>query len=506
MVQNGEIGWTDAKRVLRRHWWILPVSTLVIGGLAIAAAYLLPKRYTSQTMVLVEQPAVDPTIVQPVVTEDLNRRLASMKEQILSRTRLQPIVEKFGLYANDRRRVHIEDLVERLRAVVDIKPLEPTPGTQSRQLPGFYVTVSFDDPHTAQQVCTEITSMFLEQNARESMGRANETTSFLSEQLEEAKKNLADQDAKLAQFKRQYLGSLPEEEQSNLNILTTMNSQLEANMQALSRAQQDKAFNESLLSQQEATWKATQSGQKSPETSEQQLSALEDQLTTLQARYTDEHPDVIKLKSQIEELKKRMAEAPKNKTPESDETQATAVEPPQIQQLRAKLRQDQISITDLTKRQGQIQEEIRQLQGRVQASPVVEQQLKELMRSYQTAQEFYNELLKKRQSAGVAGDLVKQQQSEQFRVYDPPSLPDKPSFPKKTYFAGGGLGGGFALGLAILYLIAITDKSMYTERDVEVALKLPVLGLLPTMDVTVNHAQRAARRALGKYDTLVPRV
>jgi polysaccharide chain length determinant protein (PEP-CTERM system associated) len=506
MVQNGEIGWTEAKRTLRRYWWVLPSSTLLIGALALTAAYLLPKRFTSQTMVLVEQPTVDPTIVQPVVTEDLNHRLAAMKEQILSRTRLQPIVEKFGLYAEDRPRVHIEDLVERLRTAVDIKPLEPTPGTQSRQLPGFYVNVTFDNPHTAQQICTEITSMFLEQNERERIQGANDTNRFLSEQLDEAKKNLAEQDAKQAQFKRQYLGSLPEEEQSNLNILTTMNSQLEANMQALSRAQQDKAFNESLLSQQEATWKASQSGQKNPETTEQQLNDLEDQLTTLQARYTDEHPDVIKLKSQLEELKKRMAEAPKNKTPENDAAQTTAVEPPQIQQLRAKLRQDQISIADLTRRQGQIQEEIRQLQARVQASPVVEQQLKELTRNYQTAQDFYNELLKKRQSAGVAGDLVKQQQSEQFRVYDPPSLPDKPSFPKKSYFAGGGLGGGFALGLAILYLIAMTDKSMYTERDVEIALKLPVLGLLPTMDVAVRNAQTAARGTVGKYDTLIPRI
>ena len=506
MVQNGEIRWTDAKRTLRRHWWILPASTLLIGGMSLAVAFLFPKRYTSQTMVLVEQPMVDPTIVQPVVTEDLSRRLASMKEQILSRTRLQPIIEKFGLYAEDRSRVHIEDLVERLRTAVDIKPLEPTPGTQSRQLPGFYVNVTFGNPQTAQQICTEITSMFMEQNARERMQQANETTSFLSQQLDEAKKGLADQDAKLAEFKRQYLGSMPEEEQSNLNILTSMNSQLEANMQALSRAQQDKAFNESLLSQQEANWKAAQSGQKNPETAEQQLAVLEDQLATLQARYTDEHPDIIKLKNQIEELKKRLADASSNNAPENGEIQATAVEPPQIQQLRAKLRQDQIIITDLTRRQGQTQEEIRQLQARIQASPVIEQQLKELMRNYQTAQEFYNELLKKRQSAGVAGDLERQQQSEQFRVYDPPSLPDKPSFPKKTNFAGGGLGGGFALGLGILYLIAINDKSMYTERDVEVALKLPVLGLIPTFDVTASNAQRTARRAVGKYDTLVPRV
>jgi len=97
---------------------------------------------------------------------------------------------------------------------VEIKPLEPTPGTQSRQLPGFYVDVAFDNPQIAQQICTEITSMFLEQNARERKQQANETTSFLSKQLEEAKKSLDDQDAKLAQFKRQYLGSLPEEEQA----------------------------------------------------------------------------------------------------------------------------------------------------------------------------------------------------------------------------------------------------------------------------------------------------
>ena len=492
MVRNGEIGVAEAKRTLRRYWWILPLSTFFLGGIGLGATFVLPKRYTSQTMVLVAQPAVGPDYVKPVVTEDLNHRLASMKEQILSRTRLQPIIEKFGLYAGVRGQVHIEDLVERLRTAVEIKPLEPTPGTQSRQLPGFYVDVTFDNPQIAQQICTEITSMFLEQNARERKQQANETTSFLSKQLEEAKKNLDDQDAKFAQFKRQYLGSLPEEEQSNLNILTGMNAQLEANTQALSRAHQDKAFNESLVGQQEANWKASQTGQ-NPETAEQQMGALQDQLTSLQARYTSEHPDVIKLKSQIEELKKRMAGAAKNNASASGSTQASAAEPPQIQQLRAKLRQDDMNIADLTKRQSQIQDEIRQLQSRVQASPMVEQQLKELTRNYQTAQDFYNDLLKKRQNAGVAGDLESQQESEQFRVLDPPNLPDRPSFPKKAYFAGGGLGGGLAVGVAMLCLIAMGDKSMHTERDVELALKLPVLALVPVLEALSQGKSEAPK-------------
>jgi polysaccharide chain length determinant protein (PEP-CTERM system associated) len=492
MVRNGEIGLADAKRTLRRYWWILPLSAVLLGGLGVGAGLVLPKRYTSQTMVLVEQPTVGPDYVKPVVTEDLNHRLASMKEQILSRTRLQPIIEKFDLYAEVKGRVHIEDLVERLRTAVEIKPMETTPGTQSRQLPGFYVNVTFDNPQIAQQICTEITSMFLEQNARERRQQANETTSFLSKQLEEAKKNLDDQDAKLATFKRHYLGSLPEEQQSNLSILTGMNAQLEANTQALSRAHQDKAFNESLIGQQETNWKASQTGQ-NPETTEQQLGALQEQLTSLQARYTSEHPDVVKLKNQMEELKKRMAGAVKNSPAANGSAQASAAEPPQIQQLRAKLRQGDMNIADLTKRQAQIQDEIRLLQSRVQASPMVEQQLKELMRNYQTAQDFYNDLLKKRQNAGVAGDLESQQESEQFRVYDPPSLPDRPSFPKKGYFAGGGFGGGLALGLAILYLIAIGDKSMHTERDVELALKLPVLALVPVLEALCQGKSRAPK-------------
>jgi polysaccharide chain length determinant protein (PEP-CTERM system associated) len=481
MIRNGEITVSEAKRIFRNYWWILPIAVIGCGAIGFLAATALPKRYTSETLVLVDQPTVPTEFVKPVVTEDLNHRLASMQEQILSRTRLQPIIEKFGLYPESRGSVHIESLVERLQAAVKVKPMDAMPGT-GNSLPGFYVDVTFDNPQTAQQICTEITSMFMQQNTREREQQAVQTTTFLSGQLEEAKKKLDDQDQRLAAFKRQYLGSLPEEEQTNLNLLTGMNSQLEANVQALSRAQQDKTFNESLLTQQQtnATVFAT-SGQNTTETPDQQLNALEDQLATLEARYTPEHPDVVKLRNQIEEFKKRMAAAPK--APVHDGVAIPKVDSFQVQQLRAKLRQDDQNIADLTKRQGQIQDQITQLQGRLQASPVVEQQLKEINRNYQTAQEFYNELLKKRQQSAMATDLEHQQESEQFRVLDPPSLPDKPSFPKRTYFAGGGLGAGLALALAIMYLIALLDKSMHTERDAELCLNLPVLTTVPLLDV-----------------------
>jgi polysaccharide chain length determinant protein (PEP-CTERM system associated) len=484
MVQDGQIGLEDARRVLRRWWWILPIAVVGCGTIALLMASVLPKKYTSQTLILVQEPSVPSDIVRPVITEDLNRRLASMQEQILSRTRLEPIIEKFGLYPELRGKVHIEDLVERLRASITVTPLASMPGTQNQSLPGFYVNVTFNNPHLGQQICTEITSMFMEQDARAMEQQAAQTTSFLSQQLAEAKAKLDTQDGKLAQFKRQYLGSLPEEEQSNLSLLTGMNSQLEANTQALSRAQQDKVFNESLLNQQLATLEAAQATPgRNPETLEQQLSALRDQLAVLQTRYTPEHPDIIKLKNSIEQMSRRLAEAPKANPSPSENAQTSRNESPQLQQLRAKLRQDELNIVDLTKRQSQIQNQIAVLQARVQASPVVEQQLKEMMRSYQSALDFYNELLKKSNNSEMAKDLQHQQEGEHFSVLDPPSLPEKPSFPKKSVFLGGGAGAGFALGMGILWVIAIRDKSIYTERDVELCLKLPVLGLIPDLDI-----------------------
>ena len=489
MAVNGELGVADAKRVLRRYWWIVAMSAVLLGSIGLIAAKVLPKRYTSTTMVLVEQPSVPVDIVKPVVTEDLNHRLATMQEQILSRTRLEPIIEKFNLYAEDKGRVHIDDLVEKLRGAITLKPVEAMQGTGPHQLPGFYISATFENPLLAQQICTEITSMFLEQNARQTEQQATRTTNFLGEQLADAKAKLDEQDAKLAQFKQKYLGSLPEESQTNLGMLMGMNSQLDANTQALSRAQQDKTFNESLLGQEEANWKARQTGGQNPETADQQLILLQDQLTNLLARYTPDHPDVIKTQSQIAELKKRITEP--TKAPTQAAATPAAHEPPQIQQLRAKLRQDELNIADLTKQQAQIQAQTRQLQGRVQATPMVEQQYKEMTRNYQTASKFYQELLEKSQNSNMATNLVHEQDSEQFKIYDPPSLPNQPSFPKKTYFVGGGLGGGLVIGLGILFLLAMMDKTIHTEREVELCLKLPVLTMVPTLAVAGLNGNRA---------------
>jgi polysaccharide chain length determinant protein (PEP-CTERM system associated) len=485
MIRNGEITMAEVKRIFRRYWWIPAFITVTLGAMGLAASLVLPKKYKSTTLVLVEQPTVPKDLIKPVVTDDLNQRMASMKAQILSRSRLESIINKFGLYPQERQTAHIEDLVDKLKTAIDVELIQPMAGAMNNQPPGFNVSVTFDNPQLAQQICQEITSMFMEQNATVRIIQSNKTTQFLTEQLNEAKAKLEEQDKRLAQFKAEHLVSMPEQEQTNITLLGGMNTQLDATTQGLTRAQQDKSLNETLLTNQEATWKASQVGQQNPETQDQEMTLLQQQLSALLAKYTPEHPDVIKVKAQIAELNRRMAEAPAPKVP-APGAQAALREPPAIQQLRARIKQDEFTIAELTKRQSQIQDQIRTLQGRLQASPVVEQQLKEMTRSYQTASEIYNDLLKKRENSAMATDLEHEQQGENFKVLDAPSLPTSPSFPKKIIFVGGGLAAGFALSLGILYLLAISDKAMYSERDVELCLKLPVLTNVPSFDVRAH--------------------
>jgi uncharacterized protein involved in exopolysaccharide biosynthesis len=203
----------------------------------------------------------------------------------------------------------------------------------------------------------------------------------------------------------------------------------------------------------------------------------------LLSRYTPEYPDVVKLKAQIEDLKKRMSEESDAPVP-INPTRAKTHEPAQLQQLRARIKQDEVTTADLTKKQGQLQEQIRVIQGRIQSTPMVEEQFKELTRNSQAATDFYNDLLRKRSNSAMATELEHQKQSETFRVLDPPSYPSSPSFPKIPMFVGGGMGAGLFLSVALLYMFALLDKAMYTERDVESALKLPVLVSVPNLNVS----------------------
>jgi polysaccharide chain length determinant protein (PEP-CTERM system associated) len=476
--------WTseDYVGMLRRRWLLIVILAIVGAGLAYGISLFLPNMYESQALVLIQKPTVPTDFVKPVTSTDINSRLTTMQQEILSPARLEPLIHQLGLYQQDTKNgMPIETSVASLTKAIEILSVRAPDDQGSSAVSGFYVRVTMDSPQTAQKVCSAITSMFVEESARGRQEQSERTTQFLAQQIADAKAKLDAEDSKLAAFQGRHLGYLPDEEQTNQNLLGGLTAELEAATQALIRAQQDKSLSESMLTQQIAARQASQTGQ-NPDTFGEQLAALQTHLAELQALYTNDYPDVVKTKIQIETLKKKIIEAENQSRAGSPNASGNpSIEPLQFTQLRAQIHVDEQTIVQKTKQQEQIQQQIKAYQARVEENPLVTQEYKELTRDHQTALEFYNSLVTKRADSVMATNLEARQEGEQFQVLTPANLPNEPSAPNRQLFSLGGVGGGLALGLGLAFLLELRDTSVRTERDVELLVQYPVLAVVPTL-------------------------
>ena len=485
MIQNRDLTMDDYLAMFRRRAKIILIPTLLAPVVGFLVSYVFTPKYTSQSTILVEGQKVPATMVLPVATEDLAARINTLIPQVTSQGTLKPMLQK--IYGPDKSEQSIDQVIDGINAnqtfAVEAVTAELNTeggGRPPSHQPAFKLTYSASTPHEAQQICGALTSLVLEKNLTYMQDRATGTTNVLSKGIADAKHNLDDLDAKLAAFKKQYVGQLPGDEENNLKMLMGLSSQLDANTQRLNIAQQDKSYGESLLAQQLATWKSSQSST-NPDTLQKQLSDLQSQLLSLRARYTDDHPDVIKTKADISEIKKKLAEINKG-TPDAADTvneKASATEPPEIRQLRMQIHQNQELIAEYTRQEKRTQQQIAVFQGRVSLSPTVEEQYKALTRDYDNAQKNYQDLLAHKNKADLTVNMTNQSQGEAMIVLNPANLPDSPSFPNRWMFAGGGLGAGLVLGMGLALWLELRDQSIRTEADAEAALELPMLATVP---------------------------
>src|SRR5579864_8299615 len=313
MIANRELTMEDYVAMLRRRAKMILIPALLAPAVGYLVSYAFAPKYTSQSLILVEGQKVPESMVQPVVSEDLTARVVTLQQQVLSQSHLQPMIERLFPNKNSQQ---AGEMMDAIRANMSVEPVltdlsgiggGKKKGPGQSPVPGFYIDYTAASAREAQQVCNELTSLLLTENDKSVQAAATGTSDVLNKGLEDAKRNLDDMDAKLAEFKKQYVGQLPGDEENNLKILMGLNSQLEANTQTLNRAQQDKAFTESMLAQQLAAWNSSESST-NPQTLQKQLSDMQSQLIQLQARYTPDHPDVIKAKADIAEVKKKLAE------------------------------------------------------------------------------------------------------------------------------------------------------------------------------------------------------
>jgi polysaccharide chain length determinant protein (PEP-CTERM system associated) len=496
MIENRDLSMDDYLAMLRRQLKVILIPVLLAPLAGFLISYAFAPRYTSQSLVLVETQKVPEGYVQPVVTQDITQRIATMQQQVLSQKQLEAMVQRLGLAKGKS----VDDAIEEIRDEVRKNPLIEwvTPDAMAlrqhrpgqNDIPGFYVDFTASDPQQAQRICTELTSMLLAENLKTREQTAQSTTDFLARQVDQAKRDIDGLDAKLANFKKQYMGQLPGDEDNNLKLLAGLNSQLDAYTQSLNRAQQDRVYTQSLLSQQLAAWSSSQTSM-NPENLQKQLADLQSQLLTLQGRYTADHPDVVKAKSDIAEVKRKLAEMNSVSTGTESSDKGNASEPAEIKQLRLQIHQYDQSIAQATREQKLLQDQIHTYQGRLALSPAVEEQYKGLMRDYETAQKFYNDLLAKKNESEMQTDMERRQQGEQMSLLNPASLPDLPTFPNRLMFAGAGLVAGLTFGFGLAIWMEMRDKSIHDERDVLAALEMPMLVSLPWI------GERSGRRNYG---------
>lgn len=464
----------DYLAILRRRKWLLVLPTLLVAGATLLIAKNLPNLYRSETLILIEGQRIPESYVMPTVRVALSVRLQTMTQEILSRTRLQAIIEKMGLY-QDQADKTVDVLVARMRKDVEIEMLRGQGGR--RGITGFKIYYQAPIPEVAQNVLREITSLFINENLRAREQQAVGTTEFLSEQLARALQRLQKQEQQLREFKIRYFSELPQDQQTNLALLSHTHIQLQANSSTLDRNHRDKAYlEESLLAAQEANRQALSVGD--PDRFVQRVEALRTRLLDLQARYQPNHPDIVLTKDEIEMMEQVRAESEQEKKGDGTDDVPERQNPGEVR-IRSRLQALQVAMEQTLQEREEIQNRIRALQRRVTITPLREQQLTDLTRDYVVAQKQYDSLLGKILESQVATDLERRQQGERFRILDPPTLPTAPYKPDRLRLSLMGLVGGLGLAVALVVGVEIKDESLRTERDISYYINLPTLACVP---------------------------
>ena len=530
--------------VRRRKWWI--IGPLFIGWLLVfVSAWIIPAQYTSEAVILLDKTKVPDTFVRPNVKVEMGERLEAITQQVLSRQRLLGLVNRFKLY-NSVLTPTPDDQLKKMRADIKIDLVQtPTPDESGkRELTAFKLQYTGDNAAVAQQVNSAMVSYFIDENVKASQVLSESTTQFLDSQLRAASEALAAQEARLRQFGKEHAGELPEQVQANIQMLNGAQQQIGAAVESRNRAVQQQAYLTSMLAQYQAAG-VDNVGSGGPQSIDQQIEGARTALADMEARYTPDYPDVKKLKETIANLqalkqKQQSGDVDSDKADSADKgaaksdkdtvaatTGSAGTNPPAdkggdsgsagggdnsadlsdirpgttpgqlaamtpVMQIQSELKSNKMEIQNRENQIRSLEAKIGELQSRLGGTPGVQAEMLNLTRDYQTTQKAYMELMEKKNASALATNLQRQQQGENFRIIDPPSLPEKASFPDRFRFSLAGLAVG--LGLAVLFGAGseYVDDRIRNEQDLAEATPLPILVEIPP--IRTEDEIRASRR------------
>lgn len=443
-----------AEAPLRRPWLVV-VPLLLSVAIAVALAFLLPPRYSSSTLILVAPDRMSSDLLPKANTEQIARRLQTLRQEVNSRTRLEMLAREFDPYGTLGKEPLI-DTIERMREAVTV---------QVKGNDAFSIEFEHRDPKMAMLVADRLTTLFMDEVVGARERQVSTAYQFIETQLEEARRQLEEKEEALREFKERFMGQLPEQVSANLATLQRLQLEQQTTADGLRRATDSLRLMEDAASSAAGAVAAVPGGPTPPDS----LSAMRALMTQLKTRYTDQHPDVRALQARIDALEQAQASSEPG-APPADPAAAAAQR--RIVEARAEVDRLKSRLADVDAR-------ISAFQNRVEAAPKREQEVLGLMRDYQKLSENYSQLLSKKLDAEMAARLEREQKGQQFRILDPAYLPEKPSFPDRLLFVLGGLGIGLVLGLGLAITIDALDPTMKDADGVRAAFSIPVLAVIP---------------------------
>ena len=463
---------------LRRIWYIvIPVVVVMIG--AILYAYSSPKLYRASTLILISPQEVPEAFVRATVTATRGERLQSIGQEIMSRTRLEQIISELGLYREEARSSSLEDIVELMRKDIQI---------DMRKEGYFRISYIGKDPNVVAVVTNKLASLFIEENLKFRERQAEGTSEFLSTELEATKTKLEEQEKIVSQFKKQFMGELPEQRDANLRILEQLQLQYQRVSDSLRAAQDRKLFIQKQLSdlkfavasKDSAKGKSSPVGTKSSR--EIQLEQLRYQLSDMQIKYTGKHPDILIVRKKIAELEVEIEKAKLEKEEGLEIEEKTLSIDPRYNEIEDRLMLTEREIERLKEEDAKIRAQMAKYSERVEKTFGRELEITNLTRDYQNAKETYQSLLRKSQEAQQSENLERRQKGERFKVIDPartPGMPFKPDIPKTLLF---GLLLGIGSGFGLAFFREQIDRSFRDAEDLETTLGLKVIANIPKVE------------------------
>jgi polysaccharide chain length determinant protein (PEP-CTERM system associated) len=470
--------------IWRRKWWlVVPILISLVSGMILFI--YLPKLYRSSTLILVEAQKVPEDYVKSAVSGTIEDRLATIRQQILSRSLLQKIIDEFGLYKKELKNQSNEELLDLMRKNIEIK----TDGTR-KTVDAFTISFEGNDPKTVMEVTNKLASLYIEENLKVREQLVEGTTDFLEKELVSLKVSLDKQEQQIGDHKRKFMGSLPQQLDANLRSLDRHQMELQTISTSLMMAEEKKNALEAKI--KGSSLPAITEGSSSPQSGEnpaeddfENLIRLKKSLAVLRMDYTDAYPDIVVLKRRIKELEDSLShnqgavkEQEKDRSKEKQK-QSLAYLKTNNPELQKQLEDVTVEIRSLKEREQTVSNNIRQLEKAVEQTPMREQEMDVILRDYENTKKAYQSLLDKKLNAELSGNLEKRQKGEQFRILDPANLPQKPFKPDRVRLVGLSLALGLGIGFGLVLLRETLDTSFKKPEEIENELGLPLLAAIP---------------------------